>query len=364
MTLEIELLPLARYRDESDHERLAELVREQYTRYVAFHSDYAAAEADLLTLWTLHTWVFGAAEVTPYLLITAPTPEAGKSRILDVTRQLVAHPEWVVEPSAASLFRLIDQGSPTLLIDEVDELQSNKAVRAVLKSGHFFGGSVPRVESIDGIRMTVKYNTFCPKAFAGIAGRKPPLQGAALSRCVEIPMRRRTDDEPVERFKIRDARIACDPLRQALALWGGEQVERLRKASPKLPDLGDRQVDHWEPLCAIAELLGRSWPDRAMAAANALAGRATRQADGTQILAEVKAVWDEVDGDRIHTVRLATARDGLEDRRYEAGLSGHELSQWLGRFDIRPLPNPFRHEGKLRRGYERRAFADAFERYL
>ena len=43
---------------------LAHVVREEYTRYVAFHADLYDAEADTLTLWTFHTHAFGAAEAT------------------------------------------------------------------------------------------------------------------------------------------------------------------------------------------------------------------------------------------------------------------------------------------------------------
>ena len=143
---------------------LAELVREQFTTYVAFHADFYDAEADVPTLWTLHPHVFGAAEATPYLLVTAPTPEAGKSRILDVAQHLVARPEVVVDPSAASLFRIIDHYRPTLLIDQIDQLYKSRPLRAVLNAGHRqHGGHVTRVETVEGARVPVRYNVFAPK---------------------------------------------------------------------------------------------------------------------------------------------------------------------------------------------------------
>ncbi len=135
---------------------------------------------------------------------------------------------------------------------------------------------------------------------------------------------------------------------------------------PTLPEqLSDRQRDGWEPLAAIAELLGRDWPQRIRHAALALSSRASRQPDeGTQILADMQEVWKQIDGPRVHTAELAERRDQLEDRRYPDQLTAHELSIWLARFEIHLLPNPFRQGGHQRRGYERAALADAFARYL
>jgi Protein of unknown function (DUF3631) len=345
---------------------LAELVRDQFTTYVAFHADLYDAEADLLTFWTLHTHVFGAAEATPYLLVTAPTPEAGKSRILDVAQHLVARPEVVVDPSAASLFRIIDHYRPTLLIDEIDQLHKSRPLRAVLNAGHRqHGGYVTRVETIDGMRVPVRYNVFAPKLLAGIAGRQLPLTGATLSRCIEIPIRKRKPSEAVAPFSHRAVRGDCEAIRHALADWAAPTELALLNAQPTLPEgLTDRQRDSWEALAAIADHLGRDWPLRARSAALRLSRHAVPQPDpGTQIIADMRVVWDQIEGSRAHTAALAETRNQLEDRRYSSPLSAHELSIWLQRFGIHPLPNPFRQGGKLGRGYERAAFTDAFPPY-
>jgi hypothetical protein len=341
---------------------LAERVREEYVKYVAFHSDFYDAEADTLALWTIHTHVFGAAEITPYLHVVAPTPEAGKSRVIDVARYLVLRPEVVVDPSAAGLYRLIDAERPTLFIDEADQLLLNRQLKAVLNKGFEYGGYVVRSLGKAGYE---RIGVFCPKLVAGIAGRKLPLTGATLSRCIEIPIRRRTAGEVVAPFKHRDARRECEPLRAALVVWGESVEPKLLGASPTIPTgLTDRQGDAWEPLLAIAERLGRDWPQRAANAALTLSKRASAQPDdGTQIIADLKDAWNHIEGERAHTATLAEIRNRLEDRRYSASLSAYELSTWLHRFGIAPLPNPIRLGGKQRRGYERAAFADAFERY-
>jgi putative DNA primase/helicase len=251
---------------------VADRVRAAFVRYVAFHSDYFNVEADTLALWALHTHAFAAAEKTPYILITAPTPEAGKSRIVDVARHLVAAPFPCVDPSPASLYRAIDIYHPTLLVDEADTLRDSKALQAVLNSGYEIGGFVPRSLGRDGIE---RLGTFCPKMFAGIAGQRPPLRNATLSRCVVIPMRRRTPEETIEPFRHREVGY-LDEMSIELGLWAADAVPRLRFA-PEVPDaLTDRQADSWEPLLAIAELLGGNWPTRARDAAVILSAAASR----------------------------------------------------------------------------------------
>jgi hypothetical protein len=341
---------------------IADAVRAAFVRYVAFHSDFADAEADAITLWIFHTHAFEAAEKTPYPLITAPTPEAGKSRIIDVARHLVAEPFYCVDPSPASLYRAIDALHPTLLIDEADTLRDSKALQAVLNSGYEVGGFVPRSLGKEGIE---KLGTYCPKMFAGIAGQRPPLRNATLSRCIVIPMRRRTPEETIEPFRHREVGH-LDELRSELEIWAAGALPRLTFA-PEVPDaLTDRQADSWEPLLAIAELLGGDWPARARDAAVTLSAAATSQPDaGTQLIADMRLVWNSLPPTvtRAHTQRLAELRNALEDRQFADPLSAHELGQRLAAFGIETEANPFRENGKQARGFARSSFTDAFRRY-
>lgn len=49
--------------------------------YVVFQSD---AQVVAASLWVVHTHAFEAAEATPYLAITSPERESGKTRLLEV----------------------------------------------------------------------------------------------------------------------------------------------------------------------------------------------------------------------------------------------------------------------------------------
>ena len=69
-----------------------ELVGEVVTfikRYVVL----TEAQTLVVALWIMHTHCFEAVEQTPYLAITSPVKQCGKSRLLDVI-SLLSHRPW------------------------------------------------------------------------------------------------------------------------------------------------------------------------------------------------------------------------------------------------------------------------------
>lgn len=84
-------------------------------------------------------------------------------------------------------------------------------------------------------------------------------------------MKRRTSEEPVERFRRRLVRSDAERIRAMLEEWAPTAVEPLRESWPAIPDdLDDRAADAWEPLLAIADMAGHGWEVRARLAAVAL----------------------------------------------------------------------------------------------
>jgi len=158
----------------SDIAKIALEIRDAFERHIVFHSDYAPAESGTLALWILHTHLFPLRlfEATPYLMITAPTSEAGKSQVFKVARRLVRAPFVIVDPSPAAIFRGIDGRQPTLLIDESDLLAESKQLKMILNSGFEPGTPVARAGK--------EYSTYCPKAFSGIAGERQPLTNSTF----------------------------------------------------------------------------------------------------------------------------------------------------------------------------------------
>jgi hypothetical protein len=163
-------------------------------RFVVFQQ---AEASDFLALWVAHTWCFEAAITTPYVRVSSPERESGKTRTFEVLAVLVRRPWLNAVVSTAILYRKGDAESPTLLLDEVDNIDfaSRNELLGVLNSGYRMGIKVSRCDDRGNYK---DFDPFYPKAFAGIAGGKLP--DTLHSRSVAVRLQRRRPDEPVERF--------------------------------------------------------------------------------------------------------------------------------------------------------------------
>src|SRR4051794_17242833 len=85
---------------------------------VAFVRQYVVMSDDkllILALWVIHTHIIRAFDQTPYLSVTSPEKQCGKSRLLEILEMLVARGWLVIQPSEAVVYRQVDATSPTLL---------------------------------------------------------------------------------------------------------------------------------------------------------------------------------------------------------------------------------------------------------
>ena len=325
----------------SDIARIAQQVRDSFERHIVFHSDYAPAESGTLALWTLHTHLFplGLFEATPYLMITAPTSEAGKSQIFKVARRLVRTPFVVVNPSPAAIFRGIDGRQPTLLIDESDLLIESKQLKMILNSGFEPGTPVARAGK--------EYSTYCPKAFSGIAGDRLPLTNSTLSRCIQIPIRRKAS---YERFEpLNPSAIAdLEALRVKIEGWTLAASAETLRCWPTVPEgLTSRQEDTWRPLLAIADLVG--WGKQAREWTIILTEAIPKMPDvGVQILSDMRRVLEErFPGETwLPTKALAAERNKIDGREYDDDLTPNQLGRRLASFGIHRDSSPRRQGGR------------------
>src|SRR5215472_4514364 len=131
------------------------------------------SELTVLALWTLHTHAFGASYYTPYLAITSPEKQSGKTRVLEVLNCVVREPQFTASISPAALARTVAQSQPTLLLDELDALLKGdkemcEAVRGILNSGFQADGAFTRMVGVGAAMKPERFCTFSPKAMAGI----------------------------------------------------------------------------------------------------------------------------------------------------------------------------------------------------
>ena len=336
-----------------------------------FHRRYVMlsdAQAVAVTLWTAHTHALAAAECTPYLSITSPTKRTGKTRLLEVLEAQVAHPWFTSRTTAAALMRKIDAESPTLLLDESDATfkgpaEYAEALRGTLNSGYRRSGKATVCVGQGAAVRAYDFSTFCAKAIAGI-GKLPDTVG---DRSIPIALRRRTRHEPLARWRERDGHREAAPIRTKLATWAVSAIPSLRDARPELPQtLGDRAMDVWEPLFAIADAAGGDWPTRARQAATNLMGESDDDSVGVQLLTDTREIFESAEViTSSELLRKLAERDDRPWATWSKGqrMTGHALVRLLKPFGVVP-GGPMQIAGKVERGYRRASFEDAWLRYL
>ena len=147
--------------------------------------------------------------------------------------------------------------------------------------------------------------------------------------------------------------------------WGLAEVAALRAARPDLPAaLNDRAQDVWEPLLAIADLAGDTWPDRARRAAETLMGNVSDDDIKVELLHDIRTVFDDLDATFIGSTELVGKLAELDSRPWGDWNKGRPITtravaDRLKAFGIVPRPNP---QGTTR-GYYRDRFQDAWSRY-
>lgn len=340
----------------------------QLTRYVAFPS---AEAADAVTLFIAASHAQMAWEHATRLVVKSPLKRCGKTRLQEVIRETVHRPLPTVNISSPALVRSIDPTNPpTLILDEADTVFGKKAsrpenaedIRGIINSGHSRGWPYIRWDITTRSREEIP--TFAMAVVGGIGDMPDTIE----DRAVVVAMRRRAPTEQVASWRRRRSIPPLRDLRDRLHEWVTvpDRMDALSEAEPDLP-VDDRDADKWEPLVAIADEAGGTWPDRARAACKMMVAKADPE-DGTAAerllgdLREVLGVEHQLPTAAI-LERLAAIEEApwatwhRGDPLTARGLAGL-LRQWGIRSrnlvigDTRP------------KGYTLDDMADAFSRYL
>jgi Protein of unknown function (DUF3631)/Bifunctional DNA primase/polymerase, N-terminal/Primase C terminal 2 (PriCT-2) len=343
-----------------DSASLLDAIEKTINRYVALAPAAAIAGA----LWCVHAHAFEAFYISPRLAIVSPEKRCGKSTLLRALQPMLPKALSVANITVAAMFRTVEAGRPTLLIDEADSfLKDNEGLRGIINSGHARDGQVIRLVGDDHEPRV--FSTWCPVAIAAIGG----LPGTIEDRSIIIQMRRRRSDERVARFRV-DRVEAQQELARKAARWAADTARALRDADPVVPtELNDRAADNWRPLLAIADRAGGRWPEKARRAALELSAVKWGEADTmrTLLLADIRGVFAEKRADRLKSETLTTALNAMTDRPWPT----FDRGRWMTPAGIARLLKPFeissetiRFGEETAKGYRLSAFDDAFARYL
>jgi hypothetical protein len=325
-----------------------------------------------IALWIVHTHAIDAADATPYLNVTSAEKRSGKTRLLEVMELLVARPWRTGRTSAAALVRKIDGEKSTLLLDESDaafkgDREYGEALRGILNDGHRRGGCATLCIGKGADIKTRDFKVFGPRAIAGIGDALPDT---VRDRSIRIELKRQASDERAERFRWRKIEREAAALKARIVAWASGRVEALKECDPAvIEEISDRAFDGWEPLLAIAGIAGGEWTAKARDAAISLSGGASIEDDspGVQLLQDIRQVFKQAEGDRMHTESLLEKLSALAESPWQTWhhgkpLSPRALAKLLRAYGLRS--KQVWADDSNKHGYLRKDFADAWRRYV
>jgi len=295
-----------------------DLVQHLISRFNIFPSPHCAP---MLALWYAHTHAADHLYVTPRLILSSVEAGSGKTRVLEVAQFLVRSPEMTMSATAAALFRMVNEGPITILLDEVDAIFSQKAggsnedLRALLNAGYKRSATIPRCVGDAKSMKVQRFPVYAPAALAGLAGNMPDT---ITTRAITVHMQRRREDEEVDEFWEEDVEAEAAPLREMLAAWITTVLDKVSKGRPEMPTgVRDRSAEIWRPLIAIADAAGGDWPDTAREACSHFVEVAATDRKGgglrLRLLSDLRDLFESRGVEEILTSDILTALCALDE---------------------------------------------------
>jgi putative DNA primase/helicase len=343
--------------DPIDGDRVAEALKATIKRYIRM-SD---AEADVCALWVLLSWAIDKFSKAPRLAITSPTKGCGKTTLLTLLSKLCRKPLRSGSTTPSVLFRVIEILHPTFLLDESEKfLEIGSEFHALLNQGHARGDFALR--NVGDSHEPRMFDTFCLAAFA----RNGRIPDDLEQRSIIIELQRRLPGERLD--VLRDDRADdLNNLARMCSRWSDDYVDDISGIEPDMGCLINRTADNWRPLFTIADLIGLDWPARIREVARIMIGTEP-DSDDSVLLADIKIGFEAKDVDRLSSEEICEALIATEGRPWaEYGKTGkpiskNQLAKRLKRFKI--VPDTIRIGGTTAKGYYRRQFQEAWDRYL
>jgi hypothetical protein len=282
------------------------------------------------SLWVLHAHVYQHFQVSPRLALLSPVRGCGKTNLLKLAERLIPNATRYASITPALLFRVIDQGMSTGLLDEGDNLglKIDRVLRSVLNDGYEKGGHVTR--SPGGV--TRDYSIYAPCAIGAIGTLTLPL----LQRSFVITMQRsrRTDLKTKEMFGTPEETKRLAGVQRQIVAWA-QSISAFDK-NPKLPKAlqgHGRICDNWRVLIAIADSFNDDYWSKAARETAVFFCRGYHDEDApVALLTDIRTIFIRRHADHIKTLALTQELHQLEDGM---GL----WSSWCGENDDQ-APHP------------------------
>lgn len=322
-----------------------------------------------MVLWALTSYFSDSIRVSPLLAFVSPTKRCGKTTALGLLKSLVCRPYAASNLTAATLYRL-PKRKPTLLADEIEQYIRSTGLAAIINGGHTRdAANIMRVEN----KKTESFSTFFPKAIFGI---KPDMAGPMADRSIILWLQRKDDNDIVERHIVSSNDVFA-PVRACFAQLAHLHADKVRHAGRTPVKLGnDRAEDNWEPLFAVASLLGENWVEYAKRAAKHISARDVSEvaAGPEELLWDIKLAFESTGASRLSTERLIQLLTADPEKPWGTFSQGRPITANALAKMLRPLgirstdlretraPDQATASPSLK-GYYRTSFDEAFRLY-
>ena len=315
-------------------------------------------------------------DVAPFLNITAPTPNCGKSKLSEICVEFVPRALPLSVYSSAAVNRVIEQYQPTLALDEIDQKGLNNAEDGSHLS-EMLNGSQKRCEarSLKSVSVNNKdweirtFSTWCPKILCGIGGLKEQTR----DRCIQIILARAPHGVRLPKWRDRD-RDEMLLLHRRMVRWTNDNRDEIVAARKvvrdKLPPfLNERQCDSWELMFAIAHIVGREWEAKGINSCIEICTATGDTQNNPEILiGDLKEIFELKDKpDFLSTQDILEQLNWRDDRPWPTYSKGHgltrvALAKLLKMFNVKPEQRRVGGENPVR-GYTLEALSPVFTRY-
>lgn len=241
--------------------------------------------------FTLSTWFVDYCDFVPYGLITSAAPQCGKTILLTLFSKVVARPYLRGKPTAAQVYRAMNDAHPTFLLDEVDTyLKKDEEMQGILNTGNTRETAIVSRCAPNTLELE-DFNCFGVKIFSGI--RSEDVGAAFSDRCIIFRLQKKGRGE--KRQRVRDiAPAKLETLRRKMARLAEDYGERLRADREELPFpddvFSDRDCDKWETLFRLARFVGEGEMRRLIKAALVLNGEKGEPTLEMRMLSDVREI--------------------------------------------------------------------------
>lgn len=321
---------------------------------------------DLLAVYVLHTHVYEAKRVTPYILALSPIKGSGKTTLLEILLMLCARAWMEVDPAAIATADDIAATRPTMLIDEIDGIWSGSGkdkaqLRSIINAGNHRRGAIKRRRK----GVPTRINVYCPKVLAGIENFT--LSDTTRDRCIGVILHKQTKAEAKKRQRITDkSEEEAGVLHEWATRWAKANFGVVETTYPTAPShLHGREWDKWEPLFCVAAIAGGQWPQTVEDMSLALVPEEDED-EKVVLLRDVQKVFKDAMKPWLRTDAIVHALNVMEDSPWgfylNKGLTAHSFSKLVRAFGLKSEQK--RVEGHNVRGYPKAAFTQLWKDYL